>query len=100
MESAVDNDVEQRLEEVPNEEKNRRPELGAAKDPEAWRRAEVADEAEVWTPEEAAAKVGGGRLAKSAGRREVAAETDGSCGAEVAAGAGCQGARPLTWIRG
>ena len=47
MESAVDDDMEQRLEEVPNEEENRRPEVGAAKDPEAWRPAEVADEAEV-----------------------------------------------------
>ena len=89
MESAVDEDMEQRLEEVANEEENRRPEVGAAKDADAWRPVEVADEAEMWTPEEAAAKAQGrgGHPAKSAERREVAAETDGSCGAEVAAGA-------------
>ena len=89
MESAVDDDMEQRLEEVPNEEENRRPEVGAAKDPEACGPAGVADEAEVWTPM-SAAKAGDGRPAKSAGRREVAAETDGSCGAEAVAGAGAR----------
>ena len=82
--------MEQRLEEVPNKEENRRPEVGAAKDAEAWRPAEIADKAEVWTPDEAVAKAGGCRPAKSAGRREVAAETDCSCGAEVAAGAGAR----------
>ena len=39
--------MEQGLEEVANEEENRRPEVGAAKDAEAWRPAEVTDEAEV-----------------------------------------------------
>ena len=48
--------MEQRLEEVANEERNRRPEVSVAKDAEAWRPAEIADEAEVWTPEEAATK--------------------------------------------
>ena len=48
VESAVDEDVEQRLEEVANEEEKRRPEVGAAKDANAWRPAEVADEDEVW----------------------------------------------------
>ena len=52
--------------------------LGVAEDVEAWRPAEVADKAEVWTLEEATAKAGDGRPANSAGRLEVTTKADGS----------------------